>query len=338
MKTQLKPGKHAVKIRHEGGPEPVDLHGSARVIPLPALGAEDIISDGRGHVLCGTNDGSIYRIDPEKHRSELLVNTGGRPLGLELLSSGDLVVCDSYKGLLRYPLDSSGRVCGPVEVLAQEVDGRRLRFCSNAAEGPDGSIWFTESTSRFHFPEFMGAILEHSATGSLNRWNSDGTVERVVDKLYFANGLHVASCGERILFCETTDYALRCIHSESRQQHDVATNLPGFPDNMSTPDGNGGVWIAYAHPRSWALDMLAKLPSIVRHIAWNLPDAIRPGPSHDVWATYWVPSESGQWELRKQVRGVHPEFHTATAAVEIGNELILASKDHACLLAVPINH
>lgn len=316
-KTPLRPGEHQVTIKHEVGPEPIDLTACTRLIPLPSHGPEDVISDGRGGLLVGCEDGSIYRIDATTSRIDLLANTGGRPLGLEL-TGNHLIVCDSYKGLLRYeedwgPAESAHTVGAeqrlepqeieqgeastaetnnsggpaftlkqPAETLVTHVNGKPLKFCSNATVAPDGTIWFTESTSRFHYLEFMGAILEHRATGGVNRLNTDGTVEQVVPKRYFANGIVAEPDGTGVLFCETTDYAVRRVDVLTGRVGGVEENLPGFPDNMSALDEQGGAWSAYAHPRSWALDLIAKLPGVIRHIAWWMPDAIRPGPKHDV--------------------------------------------------------
>lgn len=349
-KTPLRPGKHKVSIRHAAGPDPIDLTACTRLIPLPSHGPEDVISDRCGGLLVGCEDGSIYRIDATTSRIDLLANTGGRPLGLEL-TDNHLIVCDSYKGLLRYELDwvtaESNQSGGPAftlkqpaETLVTHVNGKPLKFCSNATVAPDGTVWFTESTSRFHYPEFMGAILEHRATGSVNRLNTDGTVEQVVPERYFANGIVAEPDGTGVLFCETTDYAVRRVDVLTGRVGGVEENLPGFPDNMSALDERGGAWSAYAHPRSWALDLIAKLPGVIRHIAWWMPDAIRPGPKHDVWLTRWEydPTAEGaaKWRMGRQIRGHHPKFHTATAAVQLGDTLYAVSKDHGCVLEIDL--
>ncbi|MFW9215087.1 SMP-30/gluconolactonase/LRE family protein [Corynebacterium amycolatum] len=343
MKTQLKPGKHRVSLKYESGPESIDLRGVSRVIPLPAHGAEDVIAFGASGVLCGTEDGQIIRVNCESNEHKALLNTGGRPLGLELCADGSLIVCDSFKGLLRFRPGADCAFNSTPEVLATSVNGQRLRFCSNASEAPDGSIWFTESTSRFHFPEFMGAILEHAPRGSLNCWHPDGTVTRVLDNRYFANGVIVEPDGTGVFFCETTDYALRRYDCVTQEVQTIAGNLPGFPDNMSPLSERNETWIAYAHPRSLPLDLLAKVPNFFSHIVWNMPDAIRPDAPHEVWLNMWKFNESAQndksdckWERSYQIRGTHPDFHTPTAAVRMGDDLIVASKDQSSLLAIDL--
>ena len=69
-------------------------------IELPSANPEDILIDRDGAVLTGTEDGSIYRIDPASGDITAIANTGGRPLGLEFLPDRRILVRDAYKGLL----------------------------------------------------------------------------------------------------------------------------------------------------------------------------------------------------------------------------------------------
>src|SRR6476646_2363777 len=97
------------------------------VIPVPGRGAEDVVVDAEGWVYTGTDDGSVYRVSPDGRRIDRVGHTGGRPLGLELLPDGRLLVCDAYRGLLA--LDPAD---GRSEVLASLVHGQRILVCNNA--------------------------------------------------------------------------------------------------------------------------------------------------------------------------------------------------------------
>ncbi len=92
---------------------------------------------------------------------------------------------------------------GELTSLVESVDGRALKFCSNVTETADGTIYFTESTSAFHFEHFLGAVLEARGRGSLFRLATDGTVTTLVDGLYFANGVTVTADGSALVFAET---------------------------------------------------------------------------------------------------------------------------------------
>ena len=113
------------------------------VIPVPGNAPEDVVVDADGNIWTGVDDGRIVRISPDG-RATVVGDTGGRPLGLAVARDGRLLVCDSPRGLLAMDTDS-----GRCEALVEEVDGRHLQFCSNVTQLPDGTIYFTESTSAF---------------------------------------------------------------------------------------------------------------------------------------------------------------------------------------------
>ncbi|MFC9982913.1 SMP-30/gluconolactonase/LRE family protein [Gordonia sp. NPDC127522] len=102
-------------------------------------------------LIYGVTGGEIVRVDPSTGRRSTFADTGGRPLGLEVCDDGRLIVCDAHKGLLRVEQST-----GAVETLVDQIDGVQLRFCSNAATDPGGTVWFTESTDRFDFEHYMG--------------------------------------------------------------------------------------------------------------------------------------------------------------------------------------
>ena len=73
-----------------------------RVVPVPGHGAEDVVVDAEGWVFTGTEDGAVFAVDGRAARaSDRVGNTGGRPLGLELLPDGRLLVCDAQRGPAR---------------------------------------------------------------------------------------------------------------------------------------------------------------------------------------------------------------------------------------------
>ena len=139
------------------------------------------MADSSGRLLHGVTDGRILRFDPATGKEEHVGETHGRPLGLEMLADGRLLVCDARKGLVRLDLAS-----GATEVLTDSVQDRPLRFCSNATAAQDGTIWFTESTDRFDFEHLKGAMLEHRGSGRLMRRAPDGQVDVVLEGLTFS--------------------------------------------------------------------------------------------------------------------------------------------------------
>ena len=96
-------------------------------------------------------------LDPGSGPTTTVTATGGRPLGLENLPDGRILVCDAHRGLLA--LDPAS---GDLETLLTEVDGDRLLFTNNAAVAPDGTIWFSDSSRIWPIEEWKNDLIEHT--------------------------------------------------------------------------------------------------------------------------------------------------------------------------------
>jgi len=167
------------------------------VVPMPGDAPEDIVVDADGALWTGLVDGRIVRIGPDGAVA-VIGQTTGRPLGMTVARDGRLLICTSPGGLL-----AMDRTSGNIEVLVDSVDFRPLNFCSNVVELPDGTIYFTQSTAKFTYANFKGAIIEARGDGGLFRRDPDGTVSTVLDHLYFANGLTATLDGTALVFAET---------------------------------------------------------------------------------------------------------------------------------------
>ncbi|MFC7533041.1 SMP-30/gluconolactonase/LRE family protein [Actinoplanes sp. GCM10030250] len=242
---------------------------AARMLATGGRGPEDVVFDSDGHVIAGLGDGRIVRIDPATGDRTVLAETGGRPLGLHPRAGGGVLVCDHDRGLLA--VHPGGRV----EVLAETT------FASNVVEAPDGTIWFTSSTTEWNLTDHLGDVFEHSGTGRLLRRDPDGTVTTVLDGLKFANGLVLAPDGSHLLIAETAGYRIQR-HWIGGRTEVLVDNLPGFPDNLSL-GSDGLVWAGIAAPRDALLDRLLPLPGFLRLLVWNLPAAVRPKAVPIAW-------------------------------------------------------
>ena len=283
---------------------PADL----TVVPVPGNAPEDVVVDTAGNIWTGVDDGRIVRISSDGQPT-VVGETGGRPLGLAVARDGRLLVCDSPRGLLAMDTDS-----GKFETLVEEVDGRHLQFCSNVTETPDGTIYFTESTSAFTYPHFKGAIMEARPRGSLFRRDADGTVLTVVPGLYFANGLTQTADGSALVFAETQGRRLSKYWLTGPQAGAVTTlvaNLPGYPDNIST-GADGRIWVALP-PVNAAVEWLAPRAPALRKLLWKLPDRLQPQIKPEVGAVAFDP-DSG--EAIAGLHSKHPSFGMVTGLVE----------------------
>lgn len=247
-------------------------------IPLPGTGPEDVAVDVLGRVFTGLDDGRILRWDGDEVVA--VANTGGRPLGIEMLGDQRLLVCDARRGLLRVDPEQ-----GSVEELVTQVGGHRLVFCNNAAVGSDGTIYFSDSSRRFSIDHWKGDLIEHSGTGRLLRRDPDGRVDVLLDGLQFANGVALAPDESYVAVAETGAYQVQrlALNGAGAGSTDVlAGNLPGFPDNISTGT-DGLIWITIGSRRDAVLDRLHPLPPVLRRLAWAMPERLQPAPVPTVW-------------------------------------------------------
>jgi Strictosidine synthase len=213
---------------------------------------------------------------------------------------------------------------GTIETLVDEVDGRKLRFCSNVTETSDGTIYFTESTSAFTYADFMGPLLEARARGSLLRRERDGTVLTLVPGLYFANGLTLTADGSALVYVELLARRLMKYWLTGPNAGTVtplAEHLPGLPDNLST-GSDGRIWCAFVAPANPQADRLAQGSPLLRKLLWRLPSRLLPKPEPIAWVAAFDP-DSG-----KAVAGLRterPGFEQVTGMVEADGKLWMAS-------------
>jgi sugar lactone lactonase YvrE len=250
------------------------------VVPVPAMGAEDVLVGPDGEVYTGTEDGAVLRVSSDGSRIRRVGSTGGRPLGLELLRDGRLLVCDALRGLLA--LDPG---TGHVETIVEDVAGARMVFCNNAAVASDGSIYFSDSSRVHPIDRWKADVVEDTRSGRLIRVRPVGdgwaSPEVLVTGLRFANGVALASDESFVCVAESAGRTLvrRWLTGVRRGQVDLlADDLPGYPDNISS-GSDGLVWVTIASPPNAVLErFLPRGPRALRSLVWRLPDALQPKP------------------------------------------------------------
>ena len=228
-------------------------------LSLPGQGPEDVVADPGGRVLTGVYDGRILRVDglddPPTARVEQVGEIGGRPLGLELLPDGDLLVCSADGALLRVDPDGGA---GAVRVLTESAAGERLRFCSNVVALPDGTLYFTVSSRVHPLQDWMGDIVEHTGTGRLLRLEPGAReAEVVLEGLQFANGLARSADDSFLIVAETGACRLTRFHltgPRAGRAEPFVEQLPGVPGQLvarsARRPGLGGAGRPARAPRS----------------------------------------------------------------------------------------
>ena len=245
------------------------------VVPVPGHGAEDVLVGPDGEVYTGTEDGTVWRVRDEGAHLERVGFTGGRPLGLELLPDGRLLVCDAHRGLL-----AMDPAAGSVEELTQLVHGRRMVFCNNAAVAVDGTVFFTDSSRIYSIDRWKADVVENTSSGRLLRRDPDGSVSVVIDGLRFANGVALAADESYVAVAETAGRTVvrRWLTGDRAGQTDhLAADLPGYPDNIAL-GSDGLVWVTVASPKDPVVEKLMRGPMPLRRAVWRMPEALQPKP------------------------------------------------------------
>ena len=293
-----------------------------RRIALPALG-EDVAVDARGRLIAGLEDGRVVRLAPQGGALELLANTGGRPLGIEVAPDDSLVVCDATRGLLRLAPEPGGAL----ELLVPR-GAHGLALCNNAAVARDGTIYFSDSSQRFPLAHWRADLVEHSGTGRLLRRTPDGRVDVLLTGLQFANGVALAADESFVAVAETGAYRITrlWLTGSRRGEHAPFCDVPGFVDNLAS-DAAGHVWAAVATPRNRALDLLHRSHPLLRQVAWRLPAMLQPQPSR----TTSVLAFDEDGDVVHAFAGTSPSFHLVTGMRAHGGKLYLASLEEAAI-------
>ena len=279
------------------------------VHPVPSMGAEDVLVGPDGTVWTGTEDGALWALDPATGSARRVADTGGRPLGLELLGDGRLLVCDADRGLLRVDPGS-----GDVEVLVDSVDGRPMRFCNNAAVAADGTIWFSDSSLHYGVGQWKEDFVQDTRTGRLFQRDPDGTVTTVLDGLAFANGVALAADESYVCVAETrgrTVVRLWLTGSRVGERDLLAGDLPGYPDNISR-GSDGLVWVTIASPVDGLVERLGSAPLPLRKAVTRIPEALQPKPKQ----TIRVQAYDDDGRLVHDIDIDHPGYHMVTGVRE----------------------
>lgn len=262
----------------------------------------------QGWLYTGLSNGEVIRVDTAATgKRETVLNTGGRPLGLDVDEQGRLLIADAYKGLLRVTGQGAQAKVEPILTkVSHPVPDDPVRYADAVKVGPGGTLWLTDASRRFGAQESGGTfeasvldILEHSCTGRLIAQDPATLQARVaLTGLCFPNGIAFSADGKQMFLSETATYRVLAIDlaklslvrtfdghvgvptiQQAMQQGAAKVlidNLPGYPDNLMRGEG-GRIWVGLTKPRSPVIDAAAPHP-IMRSITLRLPRALWPVP------------------------------------------------------------
>ena len=298
------------------------------LIPIPAPGAQDVLLSANGTAYTGTADGSIWAVKPGAGQARRVANTGGRPLGLEWLPDGRLLVCDALKGLLA--VTSTGQV----ETLADAVDGVRMRLCNNAAVLRDGSIYFTDASTKWSLDQWQSDLVEDTCTGRLLRLVPGGTPQVLLGGLSFATGVAKAADESFVTVAETGHRRIRryYLSGPDAGNADVfVEDLPAHPNNSSLGT-DGLIWTTATSPAAPTLALLQKAPAVLRAAARRAPVALKRVPKR----TARVAAYDDKGRLVHDVDCDPTQWHLATGVREHNGRVWLASMREPALAFVDL--
>jgi len=295
------------------------------VIPVPGFGAEDVVvatsGPHEGAAYTGTEDGVIHRVRAGG-LVEQVADTGGRPLGIEFLPDGRLLVCDARRGVL-----TVDPATGTLDVVLDAVDGRPMRFCNNAAVAADGTVYLSDSSLVHPIEEWKAEIVEVTRTGRLLRCAPDGAVEVLVEGLAFANGVALAADESFVVVAETAARTLvrYWLAGPLAGTHDLfVAGLPGYPDNISR-GSDGLVWVALASPPDRLVEVLQRGPMWLRRQVTRVPDALQPAPRRTVRVQAYDAEGRLVHDLPADAGRGRRDFHMVTGVREHDGRVWLGS-------------
>ncbi|MTW09134.1 SMP-30/gluconolactonase/LRE family protein [Pseudoduganella eburnea] len=285
-------------------------------------GPEHIAMGPDGKLYAAVASGNILRMAADGSQREVFANTGGRVLGFDFDASGRLVAADAMKGLLAITPD------GKIAVLTDKVaDGDPIRYADGVVVAPNGTVYFTDASTRFAPAEWGGTfeasvldILEQSSTGRVLAFNpASGKTSILASGLSFANGIALSGDGKTLFVNETGRYRIWKIDAASGKRAILFDNLPGYPDNLMR-GRDGKIWVGLVKPRNPTIDKLAGKP-FMRKLTLRLPRGLWPVPK--AYGHVFAFSEDGKVLADLQdPSGAYPE---TTAVMETPDRLYVQS-------------
>ena len=259
-------------VSHNNFVYPIPV-GEMTLVTLPGRSAEDIALDQAGNIYCGLEDGNIVKISQDLKSQSILVNTGGRPLGLDWMPDGRLLVCDSERGLLAVDLESA-----KVAVLLDQINGIKIKICNNPSVAKDGTIYFSDSSQRYKLDNIKKDIIENIPTGRLIKIDQTEKPQVLLEGLHFANGVILAPDESFVLVAETGARRIQRYWlkgAKAGKAEIFIDNMPGMPDNLSL-GSDGLYWCALPGIADPRLELIHRLPTPIRKLITNLPESIQP--------------------------------------------------------------
>jgi len=212
-----------------------------RILEGELHGPECTAFDNQGFLYTGVMGGAVYRVNLTTLKPELYARLSadigegcmeeedvcGRALGLEMDADGQLVMATTF-GIQRVRKD------GVVETLLTSVAGKPLRFANSLVILKDGSIVFTDSTTRWTRSTWRYAAFEAAFDGRVIRFHPSNPKGAQVlrEGVFFANGIALLPDESAVLYHELGTGSLHRLSLSTLEDTVLFANFPGFLDNL----------------------------------------------------------------------------------------------------------
>ena len=115
----------------------------------------------------------------------------------------NLIVADAYYGLLE--VNPRARTVNTLVPPVPGINGKPFRFVNDLDIARDGTIYFTDSSTKWQRCQVPHIMFEGEATGRLMAYHpKTGDMEVLMEGLHFANGVQLSPEGDHVLVTETT--------------------------------------------------------------------------------------------------------------------------------------
>ena len=157
-------------------------------------------------------------------------------------------------------------------------------FCNNGAVASDGTIWFSDSSTKFGIDRWKDDFVQNTTTGRLLRRDPDGTVEVVLDGLRFSNGVALSAAEDFVAVAECagrTVVRLWLTGERAGQRDHLCQDLPGLP-RQHRPGQRRPDLGHHRQPEGPARRAAAEGPVWLRRQVTRIPEKLQPKPKRTV--------------------------------------------------------
>nr|ALX00080.1 hemomucin [Melanoplus sanguinipes] len=229
------------------------LCGASRLLDGLVSGPESL-AERHGLLYTGLNGGHVVRIDPRSAQVTSVAKFGascegpwdeevcGRPAGVKFASDGALIVADMYYGLFRVDVDT-GQTQQLVSVN-QTIAGRRPGLPNGVETAPDGTIYWSDSSTTSNFRNSIVEFLDDASGRVLRLDPLTGTNTVLADELRFPNGLLLTPDQRYLYIAETGRNRILRYHLSDGSVSVLVEGLPGAPDGLRPGPGGAGILAA----------------------------------------------------------------------------------------------